>query len=112
MADVRPQEIADHLGPVVEQILGRFRPTKVILFGSHASAQPSADSDVDLLIVTPDPPDWREAYRFRMELQSKFRLRLHLVFMPEDEFQETKDVVGGLAFPASRAGKTLYEQKP
>jgi predicted nucleotidyltransferase len=110
MTEVR--EIADNLGAVVEEILGRFRPAKVILFGSYASGQPSVDSDVDLLIVTPDAPGWKEAYRFRMELQSKFRLRLHLVFMREEEFEETKDVVGGLAFPASRGGKMLYEQKP
>ena len=32
--------------------------------------------------------------------------------MRQEEFEETRDIVGGLAFPASRAGKVLYEQKP
>jgi len=41
-----------------------------------------------------------------------FRLKLHLLFISEEKFRETKDVVGGLAFPATRTGVTLYEQKP
>jgi predicted nucleotidyltransferase len=112
MAEARPQEIAENLDAVVEQIRSRFQPAKVILFGSYASGQPNADSDVDLLVVTPAPPNWREAHRFGMELESRFGLRLHLQFMREEEFEETRDVVGGLAFPASRTGKMLYEQKP
>jgi predicted nucleotidyltransferase len=47
----------------VERIVSRFAPRKVILFGSHAYGEPSADSDVDLLVtmntaptaLTPDP---------------------------------------------------------
>jgi len=106
------REIADNLEAVVEQIRGCFRPAKVILFGSYASGQARPDSDVDLLVITPEPPGWREGHRFGMELESRFRLRLHVLFMREEEFEETKDIVGGLAFPASRAGKVLYEQKP
>jgi predicted nucleotidyltransferase len=112
MAEVRTGKIAGNLDAVVEEIRERLRPTKVILYGSHASGHASPESDVDLLVVMPEAPGWREAHRFRMELESTFRLRLHVLFMHEKEFQETKDVVGGLAFPASRAGITLYEQKP
>jgi predicted nucleotidyltransferase len=36
---------------VVEQIVSRFHPEKVILFGSHAYGDPTEDSDVDLLVV-------------------------------------------------------------
>jgi predicted nucleotidyltransferase len=107
-----PREIADDLEAVVEQIRGRFRPAKVILFGSYAADRARPESDVDLLVITPEAPGWREGHRFGMELESRFRLRLHILFMREEEFEETRDVVGGLAFPASRAGKVLYEQKP
>jgi len=34
--------------------IGReFRPRRVILFGSHAYGRPTADSDVDLLVIMP-----------------------------------------------------------
>lgn len=36
------------------QRIGRaFRPRRVILFGSHAYGRPTADSDVDLLVIMP-----------------------------------------------------------
>jgi predicted nucleotidyltransferase len=39
------------LQKIVQQIVDRFRPQKVILFGSHAYGKPTVDSDVDLLVV-------------------------------------------------------------
>src|ERR687887_210288 len=36
---------------VVRQIAARFRPRRIILFGSYAEGQPRPDSDVDLLVV-------------------------------------------------------------
>jgi predicted nucleotidyltransferase len=37
----------------VSEVVRRFKPEKVILFGSHAYGHPEADSDVDLLIIMP-----------------------------------------------------------
>ena len=37
---------------------------------------------------------------------------LQLVFMSPEEFEETKDVVGGVAYPASHGGTSLYEAHP
>jgi uncharacterized protein len=36
---------------VVAQIVERFHPQQVVLFGSHAYGTPTPDSDVDLLVV-------------------------------------------------------------
>lgn len=35
------------------QIVENFNPQKIILFGSYAYGKPTADSDVDLLVVMP-----------------------------------------------------------
>jgi hypothetical protein len=43
--------IADQLLPYLHVLVEQFRPHQVILFGSHACGQPTADSDVDLIIV-------------------------------------------------------------
>ncbi len=37
----------------VREIVERFHPEKIILFGSYAYGRPTADSDVDLLVVMP-----------------------------------------------------------
>jgi predicted nucleotidyltransferase len=39
---------------LVDQIVERFTPLRVILFGSHAQGSADADSDVDLLVAMPD----------------------------------------------------------
>lgn len=36
---------------VVRQIVEKFRPRKIILFGSYARGKPRPESDVDLLVV-------------------------------------------------------------
>ncbi|MGB9871081.1 MAG: nucleotidyltransferase family protein [Anaerolineae bacterium] len=40
---------------VVREIAEKFRPRRVILFGSHAYGTPDSDSDVDLLIEMDTP---------------------------------------------------------
>src|SRR5437667_5056968 len=37
-----------------DEIARRFRPQKIILFGSYAYGKPTEDSDVDLLVVMPN----------------------------------------------------------
>jgi len=36
---------------LVDQITRRFKPEKVILFGSHAYGRPKKDSDIDLMVI-------------------------------------------------------------
>lgn len=43
--------IASQLEPYLRLIVERFRPEKIILFGSQAYGEPNEHSDVDLLIV-------------------------------------------------------------
>ena len=40
---------------VVAQMVERFHPQQVVLFGSYASGTPTLDSDVDLLVVMETP---------------------------------------------------------
>lgn len=35
----------------VDEVVRRFQPDRVVLFGSYAYGHPNADSDVDLLVV-------------------------------------------------------------
>lgn len=39
------------VNPLVRKLVARYKPVKVILFGSYAYGQPRADSDIDLLII-------------------------------------------------------------
>ena len=39
------------LDKIVRRVVDVYRPEKIILFGSYAYGRPSADSDLDLLII-------------------------------------------------------------
>jgi predicted nucleotidyltransferase len=39
------------LDKIVKQVVAAYQPEKIILFGSYAYGKPSADSDLDLLII-------------------------------------------------------------
>jgi uncharacterized protein len=43
----------DCIREMTERIVQEFRPEQVILFGSYAYGTPTADSDVDLLVILP-----------------------------------------------------------
>ncbi|MBI4327394.1 MAG: nucleotidyltransferase domain-containing protein [Chloroflexi bacterium] len=43
--------IAGRLEPYLRVIVERFHPQRIILFGSYAYGHPTADSDVDLLVI-------------------------------------------------------------
>src|SRR5437660_12198860 len=55
----------------VRQIAQRFRPDKIILFGSFAFGTPNEDSDVDLLVVMPVRNPVSQTVRIRMALESQ-----------------------------------------
>ena len=46
-----PEATKTELDKIVRRVVDVYRPEKIILFGSYAYGRPSADSDLDLLII-------------------------------------------------------------
>jgi len=65
------------------QVAERFRPEKIILFGSYAYGTPHADSDVDILVVMPAYNQSSKAGRIRWEVPAPFPMDL-IVRTPEE----------------------------
>lgn len=62
----------------------RFKPQRIVLFGSYAYGKPNQDSDVDLLVVMPeDRRLGRKAVEIRETIDADFPLDL-IVRTPED----------------------------
>ena len=94
---------------IVRRILSVARPDKIILFGSAAAGAMTSDSDIDLLIVQPDIVDRGEEYlRVRRALRG-MGYPFDILFMTTAWFEESKDVCGGLAYPAARHGRVFYD---
>jgi len=59
------------------EVAREFRPEKIILFGSHAYGKPTADSDVDLMVVLPfRGNELRKASQIRARFDAPFSLDL------------------------------------
>jgi len=102
-------QLLPHIEPLVLQLVSRFQPRRIILFGSYAYGTPHEESDLDLLVVVSDPPSRQTAWKIATELSHSSPIPLQLVFMRPEEFEETKEIVGGLAYPAHHEGKILHE---
>jgi predicted nucleotidyltransferase len=97
------------LREIVRRILRVSQPRRIILFGSAATGRLTPDSDIDLLVLEDAPQDPRqESVRLRESLRD-IEYPFDILVMSTDRFEETKDLVGGIAFPAHRYGKVLYE---
>ena len=97
------------LDEVVRRVLTVARPDRIILFGSAATGQMTEDSDLDLLVVEPEPGDTRDrSVRIRRAL-GDVRYPVDVIVMSSARFEETKNLIGGIAYPARKYGRVLYE---
>ena len=94
---------------IVQRILTAARPDKSILFGSAATGPMTRDSDVDLLIVEPDTSDQRNEYVRIIKALWDIRYPFDVLFIDTRWFEESKDIIGGIAYPANKYGKVIYE---
>ncbi|NUO84447.1 nucleotidyltransferase domain-containing protein [candidate division KSB1 bacterium] len=93
---------------LARDIARRFRPQRIVLFGSYAYGNPTPDSDVDLLIITPcqeDPLD--KAAEIRMSIRPTFPVDL-LVRTP-DKVRERLQMGDGFMQEILEKGRMLYE---
>ena len=97
-----------HIQRMVELIVAQFQPEKVILFGSHARGDGTADSDVDLLVVMPVAGSKRaRQVAIRCALDD-IRVPKDIVVVTPEEAERLRDIVGTIVRPALREGRELY----
>lgn len=65
------------------QVAERFHPEKIVLFGSHAYGTPTADSDVDILVIMRARNKHSQACKIRDAIPAPFPMDL-LVRTPEE----------------------------
>jgi len=97
------------LNEVVRRVLTVARPDRIILFGSAATGQMTKDSDIDLLVVEPEPANPRDrSLRIRQAL-GDVEYPVDVIVMSSERFEETKNLIGGIAYPAQKYGRVLCE---
>ena len=100
----------DILNQVVRRIAERFRPEKIIVFGSYARGELSRDSDLDLLVVMEvNGSCRRKANEIDLALADR-TVPMDVIVVTPAQFDRQKDLVGTIVREAARQGKVLYER--
>ena len=93
---------------IVKRILSVAQPDRIILFGSAAVGNMTRDSDIDLLIVEKDPGNTREESRRLRRALGAIGYPVDVLVISSDWFEDSKNVFGGIAYPAHKYGKVIY----
>jgi predicted nucleotidyltransferase len=97
------------LDEIVRRVLTVTRPDKIILFGSAATGEMTRDSDIDLLIVEPDPPNTHDHRVAIYSAVGDIGYPVDVIVIGTERFEATKRFVGGIAYPANKYGRVLYD---
>ena len=94
---------------IIERITSVSEPRKVILFGSAAIGELTPDSDIDLLIISDETENLRNKRTTIARNLCGLGHSFDVILISTEWFEESKNVVGGIAYPANKYGKVLYE---
>jgi predicted nucleotidyltransferase len=90
------------------QIARKFKPQKIILFGSYAYGEPKQESDVDMLVIMPfEGKGSHKATEILIETDPRFPIDL-LVRTP-DQIKKRLELGDFFIREITQKGKVLYE---
>ncbi|MGO9263026.1 MAG: nucleotidyltransferase domain-containing protein [Bryobacteraceae bacterium] len=97
------------LNEIVRRVLTVARPDRIILFGSAATGQMNKDSDIDLLIVEPVVESTLHRSVEIRHAVGDIGYPMDVIVIRTERFEQTKRFIGGIAYPANKYGRVIYE---
>ena len=98
----------DKIVSLSERIAAEFRPERIVLFGSYAYGTPTADSDVDLLVVLPfEGKPTRKALEILKKTNP--RIPLDLIVRTPEQIKERLSNHDWFICEIMEKGRLLYE---
>ncbi len=98
------------LQDIVNTIVGRLSPRRIILFGSYARGEAGQDSDLDLFVELDSPlPARGRATRIK-QLFDPYPFPMDIVVYTPDEVNYWKQAAASLVSSVLREGRVLYER--
>lgn len=95
---------------MVRRIVERCDPEKIILFGSHATGHARPGSDVDLMVITRHGESKRKLAGDLYDVLWDVGVSKDIIVVRPEDFEQYRDVIGTIIYPAARDGKVLYER--
>ena len=98
----------EEIDAYAKNVAAKFRPDKIILFGSYAANTAGEDSDVDLLVIMPhEGKASRQALSIRRDVAKKFPL--DLVVQSPNEVERRASAGDPFTVNALQQGRVLYD---
>ena len=98
---------------IVDTLVDKYHPDKIVLFGSYAYGTSDKDSDLDLLIIK-DREKKRRVDRFvevkRLIFNPETKIPVSPVVLTNDEAKERLDMGDDFLEEILTKGKVLYER--
>lgn len=95
---------------MARRIVDKFAPQKVVVFGSWARGDATADSDVDLLVVMPYSGSKRDCQvAIRRQLKD-YDVPKDVIVVSPEEYVEKAGLNGYIYQTIAAEGKVIYEQ--
>lgn len=93
---------------VVRLLVADGRPSRIILFGSHARGEASEDSDVDLMVVLPEIRGRLTETNRMLRLLRPLRVPVDVLVSTDEQLEEWGGVPGTVQYEVMHEGRTIY----
>jgi predicted nucleotidyltransferase len=85
---MEPQEITSEIQNIIDQIIQKYKPLKIILFGSAGRREYDKVNDLDFLIIKKDVPEYGLARMRELDELIDRNIAADMLVYRPDEFEE------------------------
>jgi predicted nucleotidyltransferase len=103
---MQPNETVIH--DLSQQIMAAVHPLRIILFGSAATRQVHAHSDIDLVVVMPEGVHRRRTAQLLYRTIHGVQVPFDLIVTTPGDLERHRDNPGLIYYAIARQGRTIY----
>ena len=105
---MEPQEITSEIQNIIDQIIQKYKPLKIILFGSAGRREYDKVNDLDFLIIKKDVPEYGLARMRELDELIDRNIATDMLVYRPDEFEERVKLGDPFIKSILREGRVLY----
>ena len=102
------QEITLEIQNIIDQIIQKYKPLKIILFGSAGRREYDKVNDLDFLIIKKDVPKYGLARMRELDKLIDRNIAADMLVYRPDEFEERVNLGDPFIASILREGRILY----